>query len=152
MRYLLKRRESLMLDFTFPSIKHLFGLPERSSSFLLEEGDYHCFSVDKFPHEEESPENLYSGIPYLLGHSSKFDSSIMWINAADTFVSINSTSRSFEGPSKTALFSSEAGVIEFFILTSTVSPHSISTKLAKVSGLPYLPPIYALGFHYSKWE
>jgi alpha-glucosidase (family GH31 glycosyl hydrolase) len=108
--------------------------------------------VDQFPHEEESPENLYSGIPYLTGHNSKSDSSVMWINAADTLVSIDSTKKPLGTSFKSALFTSEAGVIEFFLLASTISPKRINTKVAQVSGMPFLPPIYTLGFHYSKWE
>lgn len=46
---------------------------------------------------------------------------------------------------------SEAGCIEFFLL-SALKPLDVQRKLAKVTGFPPLPPIYALGFHYSKWE
>ena len=80
-----------MLGFYVAS-SHLYGLPERADKMLLkitEASDpYRCFSLDLFPHDEWSMQSLYSGIPYLTGHSADHDESIMWINAAETWVDI----------------------------------------------------------------
>ncbi len=42
--------------------------------------------------------------------------------------------------------------MDFLLLSSAISPAEVQFKLAKATGFPSLPPIYALGFHYSKWE
>ncbi len=136
-----------MLDFNFEGTRHLFGLPERTSSFLLEDNEYRMYSVDLFPHYENSIQNLYSGIPYLIGHNEQSTQSIVWINAAETFVNLSS----YES-GRSALFQSEAGVMEFLLLASTKSPAHVQKKLAQVTGFPQLPPLYSLGFHYSKWD
>jgi hypothetical protein len=83
-----------MLGFYFPS-ENLYGLPERKNKFNLNvttkgKEPLRCYSVDKFPHSEWSNIGLYSGIPYVTSHPgfSKPDSSVLWINAAETYVDI----------------------------------------------------------------
>ena len=138
--------EAISLDFSFPGTNNLYGLPERTSSFVLADDDYRLYAVDIFPHQENSTKGLYSGIPYVLGHNTYSTQSISWINTAETYANISSTK---EG--KTVTIRSETGAIDFFMIASLL-PLGLQRKLAKVTGLPPLPPIYALGFHYSKWE
>ena len=49
-------------------------------------------------------------------------------------------------------FVSESGVIEFFTFGSTSSPKRVTKLLADLTGYAPLPPIFALGYHYSKWD
>ena len=51
---------------------------------------YRLYSLDVFPHKEWDQRSLYSGIPYLMGHSRKHDESIAYITPAETFVDIYS--------------------------------------------------------------
>lgn len=54
-----------------------------------------------------------------------------------------------------ANFMSESGVMEFFIFGSSRNnggPTYILEKLATLTGYQSMPPLFALGFHYSKWE
>ena len=84
-------RESYMLGVYYAS-EHLFGLPERSNYMLLNNTNnrqpYRLYSVDKFPHPEFKDTNLYSGIPYLMGHGGDHDEAVAWISAAETYVDI----------------------------------------------------------------
>jgi hypothetical protein len=113
-------RESYMLSFYFAS-KNLYGLPERSNVFQLNttKGSlpYRLYSVDKFPHLEFENTNLYSGIPYIMGHGldGSHDEAVAWVSAAETYVDI------YEDPdepetSRTVNFITEGGMMEFFIL------------------------------------
>lgn len=80
-----------MLDVYMRS-NHQFGLPERSSKFLLAETadtePYRLYSLDVFPHTEWDPRTLYSGIPYLAGHSKGHDESVLWVSASETWVDL----------------------------------------------------------------
>jgi alpha-glucosidase (family GH31 glycosyl hydrolase) len=73
---------------------NLYGLTERSNNFTLHTtryGDpYRLYAVDKFPHTEFDDLNLYSGIPYIMGHGNDgtHDEAVLWINGADTYVDI----------------------------------------------------------------
>lgn len=116
------------------------------------------FNVDIAEHEPYSNRNLYGSIPYLTAHTDEFDTSIVWMNSAETFVDIfNPTNIKDDSTYEDRLvtFQSESGAMEFFILTNSVlngGPKYISYKLALITGFAQLPPYYSLGFHYSKWE
>jgi alpha-glucosidase (family GH31 glycosyl hydrolase) len=45
----------------------------------------------------------------------------------------------------------ESGVMEFYLIGSK-DPKGVQKKLSDVTGYPMLPPMWAIGFHYSKWE
>lgn len=51
-------------------------------------------------------------------------------------------------------FVTEAGRMEFFLFGSASqdSPKKVQKTLANIVGYQNLPPIFSLGFHYSKWE
>jgi alpha 1,3-glucosidase len=85
------KRESFMLSFFFNS-SYLYGLPERSERIVLGEtgntDPYRLIAVDVFPHTEFDMGSLYSGIPYVTGHSREHDESVLWISAAESWVDI----------------------------------------------------------------
>jgi hypothetical protein len=83
-----------MLSFHIKS-QDLYGLPERKLFSKLDDTDemaspYRLYSIDKFPHANLDSIGLYSGIPYLTGHSETHDESIMWISTSETWVDIKS--------------------------------------------------------------
>lgn len=92
--------------------------------------------------------NLYASVPYLTGHSRAGDSSIAWMNSAETWVDIKNSTKS----GSSINFLSEAPTLEFFVFMSTLGPHRVQKSLADVSGYPTMPPAYSLGFHFSKWD
>lgn len=75
------------------------------------------------------------------------DEGFVWINAADTWVDVVK----LDDGGQFAGFVSESGILEFFVYASTVSPKRILSNLADISGHAPLPPLYSLGFHFSKW-
>ena len=77
---------------------HLFGLPERKQEFKLnstllykaaeeQPKPYRFFNKDQFL-SENSRDSLYGSIPYLTGHATDHDSSILWVNSAETWVDL----------------------------------------------------------------
>jgi len=93
--------------------------------------------------------NLYGSIPYLTGHSEKGDSSVAWMNSADTWVHILDSD--YDDSGSFVSFVSEAPTLEFFIFSSRLGPSRVQRSLADVSGYAQMPPAYSLGFHFSKW-
>jgi alpha-glucosidase (family GH31 glycosyl hydrolase) len=85
--------QSFMLSAHFAS-DYLYGLPERSAKFLLEDTlnwkghGYRLYSLDVFPHEEWDTRALYSGIPYITCHSTDSDASLFSTNPSETYVDI----------------------------------------------------------------
>jgi alpha-glucosidase (family GH31 glycosyl hydrolase) len=84
-------RESYQMGVWY-NATYLYGLPERSQHFLLKDTSdiqpYRLYAADLFPHEEWHQQGLYSGIPYLTGHSLDHDVSLMWLSAAETWVDL----------------------------------------------------------------
>jgi alpha 1,3-glucosidase len=79
------------MAFFVPS-QHLFGIPERSDKFVLkttENSDpYRLYNVDMFPHDAFAMEGLYGCIPFITSHTGSHDESILWLNAAETWIDI----------------------------------------------------------------
>ena len=116
---------SVALGFFAPT-PHMYGIPGRESAFNLnttqdEEGPYRLFNRDLDPHWAHNKTELYGSIPYLTAHSDTFDSSVAWMNSADTWVDIlpmefeDHKGRYFD-------FLSEGGALEFFTFGSATHP------------------------------
>jgi len=116
----------------------------------------------------------------VTGHAATSDVSILWINASETWVDYvhvekevdrvgedsgeqeDGEDSEFDGDQvkkSQVSFVSESGIIEFFILSSATSElrknnaaKDVLYRLSTVTGFAPLPPIYSLGFHFSKYE
>jgi hypothetical protein len=86
-------KEAYSLGVFVPS-RNLFGLPERPDSFKLKftdgQGDepYRMQGLDVFPHSPYSKDPLYSSMPYLTGHNTDVDISVLLLTAAETWVDL----------------------------------------------------------------
>ena len=85
-------RQSVGLGFYFES-KYMYGLPQRADQFLLKTTEktdpYSLLNKDKFPHSTfEDVIGLYGSVPYVTSHSVGLDSSLLWVNSAETWVDI----------------------------------------------------------------
>ena len=161
---------------------HLYGLPERKQKFKLDSTllyktaedqpkPYRFFNKDQFL-SQDSRDSLYGSIPYLTGHAADHDSSVLWVNSAETWVDVYASEVDVGRVNQEAVdpydlknvtyvnFISESGAVDFFVFGSsaeklkpkTTPPKVILTKLSEISGFAPLPPINSLGFHFSKWD
>ncbi|XP_062391827.1 neutral alpha-glucosidase AB-like [Sardina pilchardus] len=67
---------SISLDFSFPGVEHVYGIPEHADTLKLkstEGGDpYRLYNLDVFQYELNNPMALYGAVPVLLSHTSDF--------------------------------------------------------------------------------
>lgn len=141
------------MGFFFPT-EHLYGLPGREFDFDLktteDSGPYRLFNRDLDPHWPRNRTELYGSIPYVTGHATDFDSSVAWLNSADTWVEV--LSKQVDGVDGSYVdFTSEGGMLEFLMFGSTQHPGRVQKQLADATGYLALPPINTLGFQFSKW-
>ena len=126
------------------------GLPEHTTGFNLPfSTDFRFFNADVFQYPLDSGSALYGSIPLLTSlHSnpSPSVSAILWLNPSDTFVTLDRSSSSGISSS----WVSETGIIDFAIFVGP-SPADILKQYHYLTGLPTLPPIFALGYQQSKW-
>lgn len=104
------------VDVSFPDTKVAYGIPQHADSLSLrdtvQDGEpYRLFNIDNAGYEIYSTQAIYGSIPVLYAHSDNKSAGLFWLNSAQTFVDINKGDVGID-----ALFLSESGVIDFFIL------------------------------------
>ena len=51
---------------------------------------YRLFNLDVFEYELNSQMSLYGAVPFIMAHSKDRSVAALWLNAAETWVDINS--------------------------------------------------------------
>uniref|UniRef100_A0A8B9MTC4 Neutral alpha-glucosidase AB n=1 Tax=Accipiter nisus TaxID=211598 RepID=A0A8B9MTC4_9AVES len=160
---------SVGLDFSLPGFEHVYGIPEHADSLRLrttEGGDpYRLYNLDVFQYELYNPMALYGSVPLLLAHSTRRTLGIFWLNAAETWVDISSNTAGKtlfgklldymqgggETPQTDVRWMSESGIVDVFLLLGP-TPAAVAGQYAALTGTQALPPLFALGYHQSRWN
>ncbi|XXQ35577.1 Glucosidase II subunit alpha [Plasmodiophora brassicae] len=146
---------AVSLDFQFESALHVYGIPEHATNLSLPDtrGDFHhysepyrLFNLDVFEYELDVPMALYGAIPFMMALGQEGTAAVLWLNAAETFIDVSS-----DPSGKQARWISESGVIDAFLFSSP-TPSSVFFAYASLTGLPALPPRFALGYHQCRWN
>lgn len=186
-----KGPEGLGLDVSFPGYGTLFGLPEHASPLSLrstrappagEEEEagrftdpYRLMNTDVFEYEYDSPMALYGNAPILHAQSKGSGVSVLWLNAAETWVDLHKTKRR-PGPavpkgraserssldetlvkggtsdlSSHAHFFSEAGVLDLFVFLGPSAEVNME-RFTSLVGRTALPQYFAIGYHQCRWN
>ena len=87
---------------------------------------------------------LYLSVPFYLGHRPGVSYGIFWDCPARSRIELASIRRN------TLTFSTEHGPACFY-LVSGESPQRVVERYSQLTGLMELPPIWALGYHQSRW-
>uniref|UniRef100_A0A8B9QZH5 Neutral alpha-glucosidase AB n=1 Tax=Anas platyrhynchos TaxID=8839 RepID=A0A8B9QZH5_ANAPL len=160
---------SVGLDFSLPGFEHVYGIPEHADNLRLrttEGGDpYRLYNLDVFQYELYNPMALYGSVPLLLAHSARSTLGLFWLNAAETWVDISSNTAGKtlfgklldymqgggETPQTDVRWMSESGIIDVFLLLGP-TPAAVAGQYAALTGTQALPPLFALGYHQSRWN
>ncbi|KAA8491331.1 putative glucan 1,3-alpha-glucosidase [Porphyridium purpureum] len=165
--------ESIGVDIEFPRASHVFGIPERTSSFALQDtkrdglaqsgeslsDPYRMYNLDVFEYELNSPFGLYGSVPLLMavtdgGHWS----GVFWLNPSETYVDVtgaNGTASGGHNGSNTSITThwfSESGVMDVFLLGGGDMPCIVYNQYVSLTGPAAVPNTFALGFHQSRWK
>ncbi|OXU24605.1 hypothetical protein TSAR_003579 [Trichomalopsis sarcophagae] len=153
--------EAVALDFGFPEARYAYGLPEHADSLALKQTKapaepYRLYNLDVFRHEAYERMSLYGSIPLLYAHSEKSTAGVFWLNAAETWIDIsalnnNNSLGDNSPPGVHAHFMSESGIIDVFCLLGP-TPMDAFRQYTTLTGTGNLPPIFALGYHQSRWN
>ncbi|WFD28597.1 glucan 1,3-alpha-glucosidase [Malassezia nana] len=176
--------EGIGLDISFPGYGTLYGLPEHASPLSLrstrappkgekEEPNrfsepYRMMNTDVFEYEYDNPRALYGNAPVLHAVSQRSAVSVLWMNAADTYVDLHKTAqrsrsvgvsrenaacRAGGSSSQTshAYFYSEAGILDLFVFLQPSLAQNMEAYMRLV-GRTALPQYFALGYHQSRWN
>jgi alpha 1,3-glucosidase len=129
------------MDFTFPSKTVRFtGLAERMGPMNIPDtvgsATLRLYCRDGY--------STYGSVPLLIGHEGPDSAAIFWPNPSDTFFDI----RTIEDGRKARILS-EGNFLDFFVFAYPIK--EITLKFTQLVGRPFVPPLFALGFHQCKW-
>lgn len=152
------------VDVEIVNAKAVFGLAEHTTPFNLpvfEEGvlysengeplfeEYRFYNADVFQYKMGSKAAIYGSIPFLTAvHPEGAVSGLVWLNPSETFVALSRRERSRANVESTWV--SETGIIDMFVFLGP-EPKDVIAQYYAVTGMPALPPSFALGHHQSKW-
>ncbi|XP_053473680.1 neutral alpha-glucosidase AB-like isoform X1 [Ictalurus furcatus] len=158
---------SISLDFSFPGVEHVYGIPEHADTLKLKNTDgsdpYRLYNLDVFQYELHNPMALYGSVPMLISHNAQRTMGVFWLNAAETWVDITSSSLmmfgkmldfvqgSSEVPQTDVRWISESGIIDVFIMLGP-TPSDVFTQYASLTGTQAFPPLSTLGYHQCRWN
>ncbi|XP_062844352.1 neutral alpha-glucosidase AB-like [Trichomycterus rosablanca] len=147
---------SISLDFSFPDVEHVYGIPEHADTLRLKNthgGDpYRLYNLDVFQYELNNPMALYGSVPVLISHNAQRTMGIFWLNAAETWVDVGSrTAGEGSTPQTDVRWISETGIIDVFIMLGP-KPTDVFTQYASLTGTQAFPPLSTLGYHQCRWN
>jgi len=164
--------EALSLDISFVGYDHVFGIPEHASPLSLREtkgakdGDYkepyRLMNTDVFEYEYDSPMSLYGSVPIMHAQSVNSAVSVLWLNAAETWIDIEKAPTSHaekieqgtggsSGVDTHTHWFSESGVLDVLVYLGPDPATNLNVFTNQV-GRTALPQFFALGYHQCRWN
>ncbi|KAL3097089.1 hypothetical protein niasHS_002805 [Heterodera schachtii] len=160
---------SIGLDVSFVGFKSLYGLPEHSDSFMLRSTTSYeplrLYNLDVFEYDLHIGMSLYGSIPFVLAHGKQRSAGALWLNAAETWVDVESSTAdqgvlakiidqfrsSKDVPQVDVHFISETGVLDLFLMLGP-RPKDVFRQNAALTGVMPLPPLFGIAYHQCRWN
>ena len=147
---------SVGMDIDFPGARHLYGIPEHASNFVLQtttgtnahfRDPYRLYNLDVFEYELDQPMALYGAIPVIYAHTSRQTVGAFWFSSSETFVDISDGGANGMG----SHWISESGLVDLMLLSGP-TPLDVFRQFTQLTGTQELPPLFALGYHQCRWN
>lgn len=120
------------------------GLGERASGFNLRGQQLALWHQDPVLYQRgEDP--IYYAVPFYFGLQAKYSIGILWDNPARGKVDLGKTQPNF------MTFEAEGGELRFYIMVG-ITPDIVMDRYTGLTGRPYMPPLWALGYHQARWS
>lgn len=126
-----------------PDNEHYFGLGDKTGSFDRRGQAYTLWNTDIGPQESVDP--IYKSIPFFLGISGTCSYGIFLDNTWRTWFDFGKQARDAYS------FGAEGGPLDYYFLYGP-SPKQVVEGYAYLTGIPPLPPLWALGFQQSRYS
>jgi alpha-glucosidase len=120
--------------------EHVYGLGERASKLNLRPGIYSGWNTDPGGRYSPGKDPLYICTPVYLSVSNAGYYLVYFENSHQaTFQIGNDFEASFSG-----------GMLRYYVISGAFD--QIFSDLAELTGHPFMPPKWALGYHQSRWS
>lgn len=138
----------ISFEILIPS-QRLMGLGERMGNISLREGTYTLFPKDQYPSFEtrKNPgRNLHGMHPFLLYQIEKGEFAGFYLKNSNA---MQAEIKMQNKKSSVVRFTMVGGIIDFYLFYKGRAQF-ILQQYHKIIGKPYLPPLWALGYHHGK--
>ncbi|ORC92599.1 glucosidase [Trypanosoma theileri] len=138
--------ENPSVTLTFPSAERLYGIPEHAMDLALKENvTYVMYNTDAFQYKINDPQALYGTIPFILAHSVKRSTGVLFLNSAEMKVEVQL------GEIVGCKWDVEVGLVDFFFFPGQ-TPSKVQQQHASITGSTLFPPYFSLGYHQCRWN
>ncbi len=138
------REGEIQMSRALPSDEACFGLAAqptkldlRGKRYILWNNDPHGFERDKVP--------SHSTVPFYLGVHKNYACGLLWDNPSRGWVDVGAQHKS------RLTFNGAAGELRYYLFMG-VDLLSVLNRYTELTGRMPLPPLWALGFHLSRWS
>lgn len=124
--------------------EHFFGLGDKPCALNLRGKYFSMWGADHYDfHEESDP--LYKSIPFFLSLRERKAYGLLFDNTCRSYFDFGATDE------KVLSFGSFGGLMNYYFIYDN-TPLDIISAYTRLTGTPELPPLWALGYHQSKWS
>ncbi len=127
-----------------PEHERAYGLGQRASGLDLRGKRLALWNSDPLPGYQRGDDPAYYSIPFYLGVQPDLAFGVLWDNPARGYVDIGAE----VGGEMT--FFAESGELRFYLMVGTTAADVLQHYTALTGHMP-LPPMWALGYHQSRW-
>ena len=124
--------------------EHFHGLGDKSSDLNLRGRKFDLWGSDTYAYTTET-DPLYKNIPFYLGTHRGGHYGIFFDNTFRTSFDFGA-----KDP-KLTTFSSEGGEMNYYFFHGE-TPLDVVRAYTRLTGVPGMPPLWALGYHQCKWS
>jgi alpha-glucosidase len=126
-----------------PADEHYFGLGDKTGSFDRRNQAYTLWNTDIGPQESVDP--LYKSVPFFLAISGTRSYGMFLDNTWRTWFDFGKQARD------AISLGAEGGPLDYYFLYGP-TPKQVVESYAYLTGMPPLPPLWALGFQQSRYS
>jgi alpha-glucosidase len=138
------REGEFRLTRELPTDEACYGLAEQPTALDLRGRRYEIWNTDPISYERNKPP-IYFTIPFYLGVTKDYVFGLFWDNPAKGYVDIGA-----ETPNQ-IVFGGIVGELRYYVFSGT-DINAVLGRYSELTGRMPMPPIWALGFHISRWS
>jgi alpha-glucosidase len=127
-----------------PQQEWCYALGQRASSINLRGQHVSLWNGDPLPGFARDADPIYTSIPLYIGFQPDFAFGILWDNPARGYVDLGAAK------ADEMVIEAEEGELRFYFFAGPTLP-AVLKQYTSLTGHMALPPLWALGFHQSRW-
>ena len=124
--------------------EHFYGLGDKSCHPEIRERRFELWGSDTYAYGSET-DPLYKNIPFFIGIHHGQAYGIFFDNSARSFFDFGKERKD------TSSFWAQSGQMNFYFINGP-TVRDVVRRFAQLTGVPELPPKWALGYHQCKWS